>query len=70
MSLSPGDFLPQPPEDDAAIVGAVRLLSVLIAAVTMDLAGRKVLLFVSGELHVSCTQSVLTPPAAAACCAP
>uniref|UniRef100_A0A671FM64 Solute carrier family 2 member 6 n=1 Tax=Rhinolophus ferrumequinum TaxID=59479 RepID=A0A671FM64_RHIFE len=36
------------PEDDAAIVGAVRLLSVLIAAVTMDRAGRKVLLFVSG----------------------
>ncbi|XP_036711872.1 solute carrier family 2, facilitated glucose transporter member 6 isoform X5 [Balaenoptera musculus] len=38
-----------PPEDDAAIVGAVRLLSVLIAALTMDLAGRKALLFVSGE---------------------
>uniref|UniRef100_A0A8C7BQY9 Solute carrier family 2 member 6 n=1 Tax=Neovison vison TaxID=452646 RepID=A0A8C7BQY9_NEOVI len=37
-----------PPKDDAAIVGAVRLFSVLIAAVTMDLAGRKVLLFVSG----------------------
>uniref|UniRef100_A0A8C9PIH5 Solute carrier family 2 member 6 n=1 Tax=Spermophilus dauricus TaxID=99837 RepID=A0A8C9PIH5_SPEDA len=37
-----------PPKDDAAIVGAVRLLSVLIAAFTMDLAGRKVLLFVSG----------------------
>uniref|UniRef100_A0A8C0CK75 Solute carrier family 2 member 6 n=1 Tax=Balaenoptera musculus TaxID=9771 RepID=A0A8C0CK75_BALMU len=37
-----------PPEDDAAIVGAVRLLSVLIAALTMDLAGRKALLFVSG----------------------
>uniref|UniRef100_K7C445 Solute carrier family 2 (Facilitated glucose transporter), member 6 n=1 Tax=Pan troglodytes TaxID=9598 RepID=K7C445_PANTR len=37
-----------PPKDDAAIVGAVRLLSVLIAALTMDLAGRKVLLFVSG----------------------
>ncbi|XP_027821936.1 solute carrier family 2, facilitated glucose transporter member 6 isoform X4 [Ovis aries] len=36
-----------PPKDDAAIVGAVRLLSVLIAALTMDLAGRKVLLFVS-----------------------
>lgn len=41
----------QLPEDDAAIVGAVRLLSVLIAAVTMDRAGRKVLLFVSGEPH-------------------
>ncbi|XP_022356369.1 solute carrier family 2, facilitated glucose transporter member 6 isoform X2 [Enhydra lutris kenyoni] len=37
-----------PPKDDAAIVGAVRLFSVLIAALTMDLAGRKVLLFVSG----------------------
>ncbi|KAL1288505.1 SLC2A6 [Ovibos moschatus] len=36
-----------PPKDDAAIVGAVRLLSVLIAALTMDLAGRKALLFVS-----------------------
>ncbi|XP_064346801.1 solute carrier family 2, facilitated glucose transporter member 6 isoform X3 [Camelus dromedarius] len=36
-----------PPKDDAAIVGAVRLLSVLIAALTMDLAGRKVLLFIS-----------------------
>lgn len=47
----------QPPKDDAAIVGAVRLFSVLIAAVTMDLAGRKVLLFVSGEL--------LRPPPAA-----
>lgn len=30
-------------------MGAVRLVSVLIAAVTMDLAGRKVLLYVSGE---------------------
>ncbi|XP_006863780.1 PREDICTED: solute carrier family 2, facilitated glucose transporter member 6 isoform X2 [Chrysochloris asiatica] len=37
-----------PPKDDAAIVGAVRLFSVLIAALTMDLAGRKVLLFISG----------------------
>ncbi|XP_066896425.1 solute carrier family 2, facilitated glucose transporter member 6 isoform X2 [Kogia breviceps] len=37
-----------PPEDDAAVVGAVRLLSVLIAALAMDLAGRKALLFVSG----------------------
>ncbi|XP_063492855.1 solute carrier family 2, facilitated glucose transporter member 6 isoform X2 [Symphalangus syndactylus] len=40
----------QPPKDDAAIVGAVRLLSVLIAALTMDLAGRKVLLFVSAAI--------------------
>lgn len=55
----------QPPEDDAAIVGAVRLFSVLIAAVTMDLAGRKVLLFVSGEL---CCH--LLPAAAAMGCAP
>ncbi|KFO21512.1 Solute carrier family 2, facilitated glucose transporter member 6 [Fukomys damarensis] len=39
-----------PPKDDAAIVGAVRLLSVLIAALTMDLAGRKVLLFVSATI--------------------
>ncbi|XP_063570583.1 solute carrier family 2, facilitated glucose transporter member 6 isoform X6 [Pongo abelii] len=38
-----------PPKDDAAIVGAVRLLSVLIAALTMDLAGRKMLLFVSAS---------------------
>nr|KAF6434466.1 solute carrier family 2 member 6 [Molossus molossus] len=37
-----------PPQDDAAIVGAVRLLSVMIAALAMDLAGRKALLFVSG----------------------
>ncbi|CAH6788772.1 Slc2a6 [Phodopus roborovskii] len=37
-----------PSQQDAAIVGAVRLVSVLIAAVTMDLAGRKVLLYVSG----------------------
>ncbi|XP_042820804.1 solute carrier family 2, facilitated glucose transporter member 6 [Panthera tigris] len=39
-----------PPKDDAAIVGAVRLFSVLIAALTMDLAGRKVLLFVSATI--------------------
>ncbi|XP_074066874.1 solute carrier family 2, facilitated glucose transporter member 6 [Macrotis lagotis] len=36
-----------PPEEDAAIVGAMRLVSVLIAAITMDRAGRKILLFVS-----------------------
>ncbi|XP_016042875.2 solute carrier family 2, facilitated glucose transporter member 6 isoform X2 [Erinaceus europaeus] len=36
------------PQNDAAIVGAVRLVSVLIAALTMDRAGRKILLFVSG----------------------
>ncbi|XP_006900623.1 PREDICTED: solute carrier family 2, facilitated glucose transporter member 6 isoform X1 [Elephantulus edwardii] len=39
-----------PPQDDAAIVGAVRLFSVLIATLTMDLAGRKVLLFVSASI--------------------
>ena len=39
-----------PSQQDAAIVGAVRLLSVLIAAVTMDLAGRKVLLYVSASV--------------------
>ncbi|KAM6169694.1 solute carrier family 2, facilitated glucose transporter member 6 [Rhynchocyon petersi] len=39
-----------PPKDDAAIVGAVRLFSVLIATLTMDLAGRKVLLFVSASI--------------------
>ncbi|CAO2598167.1 Solute carrier family 2, facilitated glucose transporter member 6, partial [Lemmus lemmus] len=39
-----------PSQQDAAIVGAVRLVSVLIAAVTMDLAGRKVLLYVSASI--------------------
>lgn len=39
----------QPPKNDAAIVGAVRLFSVLVAALTLDFAGRKSLLFVSGE---------------------
>ncbi|XP_012576642.1 PREDICTED: solute carrier family 2, facilitated glucose transporter member 6 [Condylura cristata] len=39
-----------PPQDDAAIVGAVRLLSVLIAALAMDMAGRKVLLFISATI--------------------
>lgn len=57
----------QPPEDDAAIVGAVRLLSVLMAALTMDLAGRKVLLFISGERQlVSCACSFTPQPSAAA----
>ncbi|XP_037348838.1 solute carrier family 2, facilitated glucose transporter member 6 isoform X1 [Talpa occidentalis] len=42
-----------PAKDDAAIVGAVRLLSVLIAALTMDLAGRKVLLFISATVMFS-----------------
>ncbi|XP_030063565.1 solute carrier family 2, facilitated glucose transporter member 6 [Microcaecilia unicolor] len=35
---------------DAALVGAVRLVSVSIAAVSMDKAGRKCLLFVSGSI--------------------
>lgn len=53
---------PQPSQQDAAIVGAVRLLSVLIAAVTMDLAGRKVLLYVSGEcLHCNVCLLSLQP---------
>ncbi|XP_051836242.1 solute carrier family 2, facilitated glucose transporter member 6 isoform X2 [Antechinus flavipes] len=39
-----------PPEEDAAIVGAMRLVSVLIAAGTMDRAGRKILLFVSASI--------------------
>lgn len=38
------------PQNDAAIVGAVRLVSVLIAALTMDRAGRKILLFVSATI--------------------
>ncbi|XP_055988706.1 solute carrier family 2, facilitated glucose transporter member 6 isoform X2 [Sorex fumeus] len=38
------------PENDAAIVGAVRLFSVLVAALTMDLAGRKLLLFISATI--------------------
>ncbi|XP_074465491.1 solute carrier family 2, facilitated glucose transporter member 6 isoform X3 [Larus michahellis] len=37
----------QKPEYDAALVGLVRLFSVVIAAVSMDKAGRKILLFVS-----------------------
>ncbi|KFP41742.1 Solute carrier family 2, facilitated glucose transporter member 6, partial [Chlamydotis macqueenii] len=42
------------PEYDAALVGLVRLLAVAIAAVSMDKAGRKILLFVSaGVMLVS-----------------
>ncbi|NWZ60493.1 GTR6 protein, partial [Haliaeetus albicilla] len=42
------------PEYDAALVGLVRLFSVVIAAVSMDKAGRKILLFVSaGVMLVS-----------------
>lgn len=39
-----------PPKNDAAIVGAVRLFSVLVAALTLDFAGRKSLLFVSATI--------------------
>lgn len=60
----------QPPKVDAAIVGAVRLLSVLIAALTMDLAGRKALLFVSGECGRSPALPPFAPPAAALVGAP
>lgn len=43
-------------------MGAVRLVSVLIAAVTMDLAGRKILLYVSGECpHSDVCLSLLRP---------
>ncbi|XP_061208349.1 solute carrier family 2, facilitated glucose transporter member 6 isoform X2 [Neopsephotus bourkii] len=38
------------PEYDAALVGLVRLFSVAIAAVSMDKAGRKILLFVSASV--------------------
>ncbi|XP_055576795.1 solute carrier family 2, facilitated glucose transporter member 6 isoform X2 [Falco cherrug] len=38
------------PEYDAALVGLVRLSSVAIAAVSMDKAGRKILLFVSAAV--------------------
>nr|XP_010296322.1 PREDICTED: solute carrier family 2, facilitated glucose transporter member 6 [Balearica regulorum gibbericeps] len=42
------------PEYDAALVGLVRLFSVAVAAVSMDKAGRKILLFVSaGVMLVS-----------------
>lgn len=40
---------------DAALVGLVRLLSVAIAAFSMDKAGRKILLFVSGGLMLAST---------------
>ncbi|XP_069465569.1 solute carrier family 2, facilitated glucose transporter member 6 [Ambystoma mexicanum] len=40
---------------DAALVGLVRLLSVSIAAFTMDKAGRKILLFVSAGLMLAST---------------
>ncbi|XP_061605984.1 solute carrier family 2, facilitated glucose transporter member 6 isoform X1 [Phyllopteryx taeniolatus] len=62
------------PRYDAAIVGLVRLVSVILAAVLMDKAGRKALLYTSSFLMflsmltltmISCTTSYLpgpTPP--------
>ncbi|NWJ12135.1 GTR6 protein, partial [Crypturellus undulatus] len=41
------------PEYDAALVGLVRLFSVAIAAVSMDKAGRKILLFVSAGIMLA-----------------
>ncbi|XP_032564278.1 solute carrier family 2, facilitated glucose transporter member 6 [Chiroxiphia lanceolata] len=41
------------PEYDAALVGLVRLFSVAIAAVSMDKAGRKILLFVSAGVMLA-----------------
>ncbi|XP_036433965.1 solute carrier family 2, facilitated glucose transporter member 6 [Colossoma macropomum] len=46
------------PKYDAALVGAVRLLSVMIAASLMDRAGRKTLLFASGFLMYLATLSM------------
>ncbi|XP_031425983.1 solute carrier family 2, facilitated glucose transporter member 6-like [Clupea harengus] len=54
------------PQYDAALVGAVRLLSVMIAASLMDKAGRKALLFTSGFLMflsmLTMTMYTYTPP--------
>ncbi|NWR63554.1 GTR6 protein, partial [Bucorvus abyssinicus] len=41
------------PQYDAALVGLVRLFSVAIAAVSMDKAGRKILLFVSASVMLA-----------------
>ncbi|XP_074871632.1 solute carrier family 2, facilitated glucose transporter member 6 [Carettochelys insculpta] len=41
------------PEYDAAIIGGVRLVSVLIAVFSMDKAGRKMLLFVSAGIMLA-----------------
>ncbi|KAM6243936.1 solute carrier family 2, facilitated glucose transporter member 6 [Porphyrio hochstetteri] len=41
------------PEYDAALIGLVRLFSVAIAAVSMDKAGRKILLFVSAGVMLA-----------------
>ncbi|KAL4630027.1 solute carrier family 2, facilitated glucose transporter member 6-like [Arapaima gigas] len=46
------------PKYDAALVGAVRLLSVVTAASLMDRAGRKRLLFISGFLMFLACQSL------------
>uniref|UniRef100_A0A3B3SPI5 Major facilitator superfamily (MFS) profile domain-containing protein n=1 Tax=Paramormyrops kingsleyae TaxID=1676925 RepID=A0A3B3SPI5_9TELE len=49
-------FFIQEPKYDAAMVGAVRLLSVMTAATLMDRAGRKRLLFTSGFLMFLASQ--------------
>ncbi|KAL0979739.1 hypothetical protein UPYG_G00188930 [Umbra pygmaea] len=46
------------PKYDAALVGAIRLVSVVIAASLMDKAGRKVLLYTSGFLMFLSTLSM------------
>ncbi|NXA49810.1 GTR6 protein, partial [Nothocercus julius] len=55
------------PEYDAALVGLVRLFSVAIAAVSMDKAGRKILLFVSAGIMLASNLTMglyvhFTPP--------
>ncbi len=47
----------QEPKYDAALVGAVRLISVAIAASLMDKAGRKALLFTSGLCRIAIVTS-------------
>lgn len=60
ISASPLLLPLQKPEYDAALVGLVRLFSVVIAAVSMDKAGRKILLFVSGmSLSHCCAREAL-----------
>lgn len=56
ISAFPSLLLLQKPEYDAALVGLVRLFSVAIAAVSMDKAGRKILLFVSGMSLSECAK--------------
>ncbi|XP_049689068.1 solute carrier family 2, facilitated glucose transporter member 6 isoform X2 [Accipiter gentilis] len=51
------------PEYDAALVGLVRLFSVAIAAVSMDKAGRKILLFVSASQNSTIANKTLVSSA-------